>query len=135
MPAGTTINSERHDGTPQKIKACIQRVRPDMSQVFLQHNNAKPHTTVRTTAKINRLGFSVLDHPPYATDFPPSDVHLFQKLKKHMGAHHLLSDDEVKAAVKMWFHPYDAQFCRDGLMKLLECWQKCVHRRKDYTEK
>jgi hypothetical protein len=46
-----------------------------------------------------------------------------------------MSEDEVKTAVKLWFHHQYAQFYHNGLMKLLECWQKCVDHKGDYVEK
>jgi hypothetical protein len=99
-------------------------------------DNAKPpHTNKRTTAEIHRLGFTVLDHPTYSPDRVPYDFHLFPKTKEHLRGYHFLSDGEVKPEVKMWFHQQDAQFYRDGHIKLPECCWKCVDRRDDYTEK
>ena len=50
MPKGATINSEAYIETLKKLKARIRRVRPDldMSKVLLQHDNARPHTSIRT---------------------------------------------------------------------------------------
>ena len=54
MPKGGTINSEAYIETLQKLKARIKRVRPNlkMSKVFLQHDNARPHTSIRTREAI-----------------------------------------------------------------------------------
>jgi hypothetical protein len=76
---GATIKSERYAGT-------------------------LPHTSARTAAEIHRrLGLTVFDHPPNNPDVAPSNFHLLPKLKKHLRGHHILSDDEVKTAVKTWF--------------------------------
>jgi hypothetical protein len=44
-----------------------------------------------------------------------------------------LSHDEVKAAVKIQCRQQDAQFCRDGLMRITEIWRKSVDLRGDYV--
>jgi histone-lysine N-methyltransferase SETMAR len=115
---GATINSERYIGTLQKMKARSRRFLPDIQQVFLQHGSARSHTSARTTAENHCLGFTVLDHPPHSPDFAPSDFHLFSKLKENLREHQVLSDYEVKTAVKMWFRQQDAQICWDELMDL-----------------
>ena len=50
MPKGTTINSDVYIDTLRKLKARLRRVRPplDMFKVLLQHDNARPHTSLKT---------------------------------------------------------------------------------------
>ena len=54
LPKGETINSEVYIETLRKLKAKIRRVRPnlDMANVLLQHDNARPHTSIRTMEAI-----------------------------------------------------------------------------------
>jgi hypothetical protein len=127
MPTGATITSERYVGTLQILKAHTRRVRPDMQPFFLQHDNTKPHRNAQTTAEIHRFGFNVLCHPSYNPDLVPSDFYHFPKLKEHLRGHHLLSDDGVKTAVKMWFRQQDAQFCHGRQVKLRDRCRKCMH--------
>ena len=51
LPRGKTINSEAHTRieTLQKLRARIRRVRPNLeiNKVLLQHDNARPHTSMR----------------------------------------------------------------------------------------
>ena len=57
----------------------FQDVRPELilREMLLQHDNARPHTSVKTRAAITRLGRTVLPHPPYSPALASSDFHLF----------------------------------------------------------
>jgi histone-lysine N-methyltransferase SETMAR len=80
------------------LKKRFKRVRSE-NHAILQHDNATPHTNAQTQETIERLGFSLLPHPPYSPDLAPSDFHLFPKLKEHLWGQHFRSDEEVKSAV------------------------------------
>jgi hypothetical protein len=73
-----------------------------MQQVFLQHRNVRPHINMQMTAEIHSPDFTILDHTPYIPDLALSDFHHFLNLKERLRTH-VLSDEEVKRAVKMWF--------------------------------
>ena len=79
MSKGATINSEVYIDTLKKLKARIRRVRPalKMSKVLLQHDNARPHTSLKTREVISSFGWTTISHPPYSPDLAPSDFHLF----------------------------------------------------------
>ena len=49
---GETINSDAHVKTLQKLKQRYRRVRPNWNPggMFIQHDNAHPHTSLRTEA-------------------------------------------------------------------------------------
>jgi hypothetical protein len=49
--------------------------------MLLQHDNAQPHTSLRTQEAITKFGWNVLPHPSYIHDLGPSDFHLFGPLK------------------------------------------------------
>jgi histone-lysine N-methyltransferase SETMAR len=67
--------------TLQKLKEQYRRVRPNrnLGDMLLQHDNARPHTSLRTQEAIAKFGWNVLPHPPYSHDF-----HLFGPLKDIM---------------------------------------------------
>jgi histone-lysine N-methyltransferase SETMAR len=62
MPRGATINSEAYINTLNKLKKCFQRVRPgkNPAEMLLQHDNARPHTSLRTREHITKMGWTVL---------------------------------------------------------------------------
>ncbi|PNF14748.1 hypothetical protein B7P43_G08352 [Cryptotermes secundus] len=74
--------------------------RPEKQTTFrLQHDNARPHTSLVTTAHITKFGWTVLPHPPYSPDLAPSDFHLFGPMKDGLHGHHFPDNDAVIAAV------------------------------------
>jgi hypothetical protein len=58
-------------------------------RVLLLHDNAHPHTAVRTMDTVCALKFEVLKHPPYSPDLLPSDFHLFGPMTEHLWARSL----------------------------------------------
>ena len=50
----------------RKLKTWLEIIYPPMKLPLLQHKNAQPYTSVRTTAVIRCLGFNILDHPTYS---------------------------------------------------------------------
>jgi histone-lysine N-methyltransferase SETMAR len=111
MERGTTINSERYIEFLNKLKKRFKRVRNE-NHAILQHDNATPHTSSRTREAIERLGFSLLPHPPYSPNLASSDFHLFPKLKEHLRGQHFGSDEEVKSAVRKFFREQNSSFTR-----------------------
>jgi hypothetical protein len=66
MPRGATINSEAYINTLNKLKKCFWQVRPgkNPAEMLLQHDNARPHTSLRTWEHMTKMGWMVLPHPP-----------------------------------------------------------------------
>ena len=62
---GATINSDVYIDTLKKLKARIRRVRPalEISKVLLQHDNARPHTSLKTREVISSFGWTTISHP------------------------------------------------------------------------
>jgi [histone H3]-lysine36 N-dimethyltransferase SETMAR len=84
MPTGATINSESYVRTLQKLQKRLRRIRPTMAMqdVLLQHDNARPHSSLRTMEAITKFQWTVLPHPCYNPDLAPSDYHLFGKAER-----------------------------------------------------
>ena len=78
--------------------------------VFLQHDNARPHTARSTVATIQDLSFECLPHPPYSPDLASSDFHVFGPLKGAMGGKYFRSEEEVQQAVHDWLHSQPKDF-------------------------
>ena len=86
MSKGATINSDVYIETLKKLKSRIQRVRPalEMYKVLLQHDNARPHTSLKTVEVISSFGWTTISHPAYSPDLAPSDFHLLGPFKKNL---------------------------------------------------
>jgi len=66
-----------------------------------QHDNARPHASVKTRAAITQLRRAVLPHPPYSPALASSDFHLFGPLSSEGSSE---SGDGVSSAVRTWLH-------------------------------
>jgi hypothetical protein len=132
---GATVNSECYIETLGSLKKCITRKEVEIDDVLHQQDNARPHTRAAMTDAIARLGPTVLPHPVYSLALAPSDFHLFPKLKDGLRGQNFSSDKEAKAAVRQWFRDKEKDFFKNGIQKLVECWQKCIEVGGDYVGK
>jgi len=131
-----TINPDRYIVMLTKLKARISRVRPEKKTTFLlQHDNARPHTSLKTVKHIANLGWTVLPHPTYSPGLAPSDFHLFGPMKDGLRGQHFPSNDAIVRAVKQWATSTGADFYECGMQALVHRWRKCIANGGDYVEK
>ena len=137
LPKGETINSEVYIETLRKLKAKIRHVRPnlDMANVLLQHDNARPHTSIRTMEAITSFGWTVIPHPPYSPDLAPSDYHLFDPKKEGLRGNRYRNDYKVKTAVLNWLRHQPAEFYNTGIHAFVHRWTVALEGGVDYVEK
>jgi len=104
LPHGQNITVARYIVTLKKLKRAIRRKRPGLvdDQILLLHDNARPHSALRTVEAIQKFGWSVLPHPPYSPDLAPSDYHLFGKMKESLRGNQYGSIDDVGYALRAW---------------------------------
>ena len=81
---GKTINIERYIGQLMRLKNEIgeKRLQMKKEKVLFHQDNAPCHKSLAIMAKLNKLSFELLPHPPYSPDLAPSDYYLFADLKK-----------------------------------------------------
>jgi histone-lysine N-methyltransferase SETMAR len=132
---GETINSARYQQTLKKLARSVREKRPDLQDVILHHDNARPHTARATTAAIAAKGWTILPHPAYSPDLAPSDFHLFGPLKDYLRGQKFDDDEAVKSAVKAWTRQCTPEFCASGFKGWRNRWEKCVACGGDYVEK
>jgi len=136
LEPGQIINSDRYIATLTKLKARISRVRPEKKTTFLlQHDSARPHTSLKTVEHTANLGWTVLTHPLYSPDLAPSDFHTFRPMKDGLRRQHSPSNDTVVRAVKQWATSAGADFYECSMQALVHRWQKCIANGGDYVEK
>ena len=85
LPEGATINSTYYTNLLQEdLRTALKnkRIGKLSSSPLLQRDNARPHTATMMKNAIQRLGWTLLPHPPYSPDLAPSDYHLFHTLKQ-----------------------------------------------------
>ena len=87
----------------------------EMSKVLLQHDNGRPHTSLKTREVISSFGWTRISHPPYSPDLAPSDFHLFWAPQRKFEGRHFSSDEEVKTAVRKWLKTQPVEFYNEGM--------------------
>ena len=137
MARGETINSDVYIRTLQKLKERYRRVRPNRNpgDMLIQHDNARPHTSLPTQEAIAKFGWTVLPHPPYSPDLAPSDFHLFGPLKDGLRGTRFEDDESVICAVRSWLREQKTSWYREGMHALVSRWCKAVDLDGGYVEK
>ena len=137
MSKGATISSNVYIHTLKKLKERIQRVRPalEMSKVLLQHDNARPHTRLKTREVISSFGWTTISHPPYSSDLERSDFPLFGPLKETLRGRRFSSDEEVKTAVRKWLKTQLVEFYNKEICALVKKREKAVCKAGGYIER
>jgi histone-lysine N-methyltransferase SETMAR len=135
LEPGQTINSDHYITTLTKLKARISRVRLEKKTTFLlQHDNAWPHTSLKTMGHAAEFCWTVLLHPPYSPNLAPSDFHLFGPMKDGLRAQYFPDNDTVIAAVREWVASTGADFYERSMQALVLRQRKCIANGGDYVE-
>jgi len=114
-----TINSECYFTMLPKRKDQTFRVRLEKKITFLlQHDNARPCTSLKITEHTVGLGWTALPHPLYTPDLVPSDLHLLGMTKDGLNGQHFPSNNTITAAVKQWVTSMGADFQKHSLQLL-----------------
>jgi histone-lysine N-methyltransferase SETMAR len=102
MTRGHIINSDLclHTLKTLQERFRIVRYHKYISEILLQLDNARPHTSFKTQVAITKLRLTVLPHPPYSPDLVPSDLHLFGALKVAIRTNGFANNDEVVEEVR-----------------------------------
>jgi histone-lysine N-methyltransferase SETMAR len=104
MARGETISSDAYIKILKKLKERYRRVRPNRNpgDMLIQHDNARPHTSLCTQEAMAKFGWTVLPHPPCSPDRAPSDFHLFGPLKDALRGTRFEDDKSMIHAVRTW---------------------------------
>jgi histone-lysine N-methyltransferase SETMAR len=137
LPRGESVNAAHYCETLDRLREAVRRKRPGLlsTGVILLHDNATPHTAEMTRNWLNQYKWDILEHPPYSPDLAPSDFHLFGRLKQHLAGQHFKTDDALKDAVLQFLSQLDGYFYWDGIIALVDRWDKCLNKFGDYVEK
>lgn len=94
--------------------------------MFLQHDNARPHTSKITKEEIKALGWTTIRHPPYSLDLAPSDYHLFWSMQHSLNGKEFKNYEEVTKGICECFASKPTEFYERGIKKLTEMWNAVI---------
>ncbi|XP_076375572.1 histone-lysine N-methyltransferase SETMAR-like [Megalopta genalis] len=106
LPSNRTVNSEIYCEQLEKLQRSIEKKRPELLNrkgIVFHHNNARPQISLRTSQKIQQLGWDVLPHSPYSPDVVPTGFHLFRSLQNSLNGKNLNSKEAVKEHLERSF--------------------------------
>jgi histone-lysine N-methyltransferase SETMAR len=137
MARGETINSDAYINTLQKLKKRYRRVRPNRNpgDMLIQHDNARPHTSLRTQEAIAKFIWNVLPHLPYSLDLAPTYFHIFGPLNDALHGTRFEDNESVIRAVRTWLRGKETSWYREGMSALVSRWRKSVDVDEDYVAK
>ncbi|KAJ7304231.1 hypothetical protein JRQ81_011768 [Phrynocephalus forsythii] len=137
LQKGETLNSEYYCNLLEKLcDALKQKYHGTISKgIRLLEDNAPVHTAQASIVTAHRLGYELLQHPPYSPDLVPSDVFLFPERKKPLCGQRFDDREDVIFEVEQWFSSKSDDFYKEGLKQVKKRWQKCVTLQGDYVEK
>jgi hypothetical protein len=72
------------------------RLGRNMKDVLLVHDNAQPHTSLRTREAMAKMGWTVAFHAARSPDLAPSDYHPFDSVNNAKLGRHFADDNELK---------------------------------------
>ena len=101
-----------------------------MKKVFLQHDNARPHTSIKTREAITSFGWITVPHSPYSLELAPSDYPLFDAMKEELRGKHY-ADDEVKTAARNWLCSQPSEFYKAIIHAPIQRWKTVVEKDGD----
>ena len=102
-----------------------------MSKVLLQHDNARPHTSLKTRDVISSFCWTTISNPSYSPDLASSDFQLFGTLKESLRRQHLSSDKEMKTAVRKWLKTQPVEFYDEGICAVVKRWETAIRKAAD----
>jgi transposase len=105
---------------------CFKWVWPNKNptQILLHHDNAWPHTILRTWKAIIQFGWTVLPHPPYSP-IKHSYFNLFGALKDAIRTKNFQTND-VYCTARIWLCKHDKARYQQNIQTLLPHWHDTV---------
>lgn len=128
-----TVNDRKVQRWFEKLKI----IRPSLVNrhgPILLHDNARPHTSYKTIAKLNELKYEILQHPAYSPDLSPTDFHFFKYLEQFLRAKQYENEDSLKNSISEFIDSKDQNFFKTGIYALKSRWEKCIEANGAYFD-
>jgi histone-lysine N-methyltransferase SETMAR len=105
VPPNTTINSDFYCDILRHLRENGWRQRPELwckHKLFLHHDNAPSHKSLKTTEFVTNSNMVIIPHPPYSPDLAPCDFNLFPKLKMKLKGQCFETVSDIQSGT--WHH-------------------------------
>ena len=101
-----------------KLKKKIEKKNPELINrrgVVYHHDNAQPHTSLKTQKKLRELDWEVLPNPPYSPDLAPSNYRLFRILERYLRGENFESAEHIKTSLLQFFEQKGQKFFKKNI--------------------
>jgi len=132
LSRGQTITANHYCQQLDKVQQKLVEKGVYTSRIFFHQDNARPHTARQTLAKIEELGWTKINQPPYSPDIAPSDYHLFRSMEHFLRGRRFTEDGQVRAALDDFFKSKSTKFYTDGIRSMREKWKKVIDNNGNY---
>jgi hypothetical protein len=124
-------------GNFKKLRKRMRIVRSNriMKDVLLLHDNARPHTSLRTREAIAKMLWNVLPRPAHSPHLTPSDCHLFRPVKDALRGCHFADDKELRQSFRDVHRSRGWEFYSISIQRLTQCWKTCVENDGNFVQK
>ena len=93
-----------------------------------------PHIAKMIPVNIAELNGEIMFHSLYSPDLSPTDFHLFLSLDNHMKNKTFNIEDDLKTGVHNFFQSRTKDFYKNGIIKLLNHWEKAIESEGSYFD-
>lgn len=132
LPDSTTVNQHRYSRPLDRVKKAYDETRPKTKQIYLLHDNAKPHTAELVQKKLEKFNWLPLTHPPYSPDLAPSDYYLFLSLSNSLRNRKFETREDAVNYIEEYFSSKPQEFFRKGIEKLTNRWREVISNQGQY---
>lgn len=133
LPDGDTITATVYCEQLDRVAEALREIRPNRKRTILLHDNATPHTAIRTKNKLRDLRWTVLPHPPYSPDIAPTDFKLFRSLQNGLRGKEFNTTEEIRQFVKDFFASKSSGFFVRGFTELPRRWEEVIENEGEYS--
>ncbi|KAJ7335342.1 hypothetical protein JRQ81_013283 [Phrynocephalus forsythii] len=114
---GKTLNRNYYCNLLEKQCDALKQKRCGMISkgICLLADNTPVHTAQASVVTTHRLGYELLQHPPYSPDLAPSEFILFPGMKKPLRGQQFDDREDVIFKVEQWFSSKVENFYKEGL--------------------
>ncbi|VDP05203.1 unnamed protein product [Heligmosomoides polygyrus] len=120
VPTGSMVDSNVFCAQLEKMSEILHNRNPRRGKILLFTDNARPHTAKDAQKKLEELGIELVPHPPYLSDLPPSDYHVFRSLQSFSAGKKFAAREEVKRGVNNFLPSNSPEFSARGVRPLPE---------------
>lgn len=104
LPHGQAITDDHYYQQLDYAQQRLVEMGVETRRIFFHHHYVRPHTAHQTLAKIEELGWTKVNQPPYSPDIAPSDYRLFLSMDHFSNARRFSEVDEVRETLDVFFN-------------------------------